>query len=244
VTISSPAVFGPEIKLETTLARSGYEPTATAAKHLSADEAMMARCIELSRIAVELGEYPFGTVIALEGRIASEAINRTIRDADMSRHAEIIALSEAQRTIDRERLRCATLYSNVEPCAMCAYCIREAGVSRVVYALGSPVMGGNSRWNILRDQGLADRIPEIFGAVPEVVSGVLAYEAERAWREWSPFAWRVIKWRGLLMAPRFERHQIQAQPGDSASLWRHLSLLFTRSRRLRPPPMAARKDDF
>ena len=44
---------------------------------------------------------------------------------------------------------------------MCAYCIREAWISRVVYALASPVMGGLSKWNILRDDGLADRIPEI-----------------------------------------------------------------------------------
>ncbi|MGA7011296.1 MAG: hypothetical protein WBZ16_02995, partial [Pseudolabrys sp.] len=30
------------------------------------DKMMMARCIELSRIAVSKGEYPFGTVIALD----------------------------------------------------------------------------------------------------------------------------------------------------------------------------------
>jgi hypothetical protein len=28
------------------------------------DKAMMVRCVELSRIAVSKGEYPFGTVIA------------------------------------------------------------------------------------------------------------------------------------------------------------------------------------
>ena len=137
------------------------------------DEAMMARCIELSRIAVSKGEYPFGTVIALDGQIVAEGINSCMRGGDVSRHAEIIALSQAQRTVGRERLRGYTLYSNIEPCAMCAYCIREAWVSRVVYALDSPVMGGFSKWNVLRDDGLSDRIPEIFGAVPEVVSGVL-----------------------------------------------------------------------
>ena len=33
------------------------------------DKMMMARCIELSRIAVSEGEYPFGTVIALDGQV-------------------------------------------------------------------------------------------------------------------------------------------------------------------------------
>jgi len=193
------------------------------------DEAMMARCIELSRIAVSKGEYPFGTVIALDGQIVAEGINSCIRDGDVSRHAEIIALSQAQRTVGRERLRRYTLYSNIEPCAMCAYCIREAWVSRVVYALDSPVMGGLSKWNVLRDDGLSDRIPEIFGAAPEVVSGVLLREAQQAWRDWSPFAWEMIKLRGLLTAPCAQDGHIHVRPGHSRSLWHYLHILFMRS---------------
>jgi tRNA(adenine34) deaminase len=193
------------------------------------DPAMMARCIELSRIAAQQGEYPFGTVIALDGHIVAEGINTTNRDGDVSRHAEIIALSQAQRMIGREKLRRCTIYSNIEPCAMCAYCIREAWISRVVYALGSPVMGGLSKWNILRDDGMSDRIPEIFGAVPEVVSGVLLHEAQEAWREWSPFAWEMIKLRGLLTAPSAQSDCIRVQPAGNRSLWHSLYVLFARS---------------
>ena len=90
------------------------------------DIAMMARCVELSRIAVGKGEYPFGTVIALDGQIVAEAINHTVRDCDVTRHAEVIALSQAQKAIGRDQLRHYTLYTNIEPCAMCSYCIREA----------------------------------------------------------------------------------------------------------------------
>ena len=152
-----------------------------------------------------------------------------MRDGDVSRHAEIIALSQAQRTVGRERLRRCTLYSNIEPCAMCAYCIREAWVSRVVYALDSPVMGGLSKWNVLRDDGLSDRIPEIFGAAPEVVSGVLLNEAQQAWRDWSPFAWEMIKLRGLLTAPSAQDGHIHVRPAHSRSLWHYLQFLFMRS---------------
>jgi tRNA(adenine34) deaminase len=109
------------------------------------DKAMMARCIALSRVAVSKGEYPFGAVIALDGQVVAEAINRTIRDGDVTRHAEVIALSHAQKAIGRGALRHCTVYTNIEPCAMCSYCIRETWVSRVVYALGSPVMGGLSK---------------------------------------------------------------------------------------------------
>jgi tRNA(adenine34) deaminase len=152
------------------------------------DKAMMARCVELSRIAVTKGEHPFGTVIARDGQILSEAINHTVRDGDVTRHAEVIALSQAQKTVGREQLRHYTLYTNIEPCAMCSYCIREAWIGRVVFALASPVMGGYSKWNILRDDDMSGRMPQIFAAAPEVVSGVLAREAQEAWRDWSPFA--------------------------------------------------------
>ena len=191
------------------------------------DKAMMARCIELSRIAVSKGEYPFGTVIALDGQIVAEAINRTVREDDVTRHAEVIALSEAQKAIGRERLARYTLYSNVEPCAMCSYCIREAQVGRVAYALRSPVMGGLTKWNILRDDGMSD-LPQVFGAVPEVVSGILLHEAQQAWRDWNPLAWQMIKLRGLLTEPHPHDGHIHAQPAHGRSVWQHLQMLLAR----------------
>lgn len=193
------------------------------------DKVMMARCIELSRIAANKGEYPFGTVIALDGQVVAQAINRTIREGDVTRHAEVIALSHAQKTIGRKQLSRYTLYTNIEPCAMCAYCIREACVSRVVYALGSPVMGGLSKWNILRDDGISDHMPQIFGAVPEVVSGVLSPEAQQAWRDWNPLAWEMIKLRGLLTEPRAHESHVRMQPARSRSLWHYLQMLFART---------------
>lgn len=195
------------------------------------DVAMMARCVELSRIAVTKGEYPFGTVIARDGKIVAEAINRTIRERDVSRHAEIIALTQAQKTIGRDELRRCTLYSNIEPCAMCSYCIREAWVGRVVYALGSPVMGGLSKWNILRDNDMSGRIPQIFAAAPEVVSGLGVREAQQAWRDWNPLAWHMIKLRGLLTEPC--AHDVQVRPAHDRSLWHHLQSLFERTSRAR-----------
>ena len=219
--------------LEATLALEIRDAPAPRRSPDASDAAMMTRCIELSRIAADKGEYPFGTVIALDGEIVAEGINTTLRDADVTRHAEVIALSDAQKRLGREGLRRCTLYSNIEPCAMCAYCIREAWISRVVYALASPVMGGHSKWNILRDDGLSNRIPEIFGAVPEVVSGVLLHEAQQAWRDWSPFAWQMIKLRGLLTAPSAQDNDIKVQPARSLSLRHYLHILFMRGRQSR-----------
>jgi tRNA(adenine34) deaminase len=184
------------------------------------DLAMMRRCIELSRAAIREGEYPFATIIALDGKVVAEAINRAVRDGDVSRHAEVIALSQAQKMLDRKQLRRATLYTNVEPCAMCSFCAREAQVGRVVYAIGSPVMGGSSKWNILRDEDVTDRLPQIFGSVPEVVSGLLNQEAEQVWREWNPAAWHMIKRLGFMTDPAAP--VVRVEPARSWSLWRYL----------------------
>jgi tRNA(adenine34) deaminase len=191
------------------------------------DKAMMARAIELSRQAVKQGEYPFGTVIARHGVVLAEAINCSIRKSDVAGHAEVIALSEAHKAVGKEGLREATLYSNVEPCAMCSYCIREVQVGRVAFALASPVMGGFTKWNILRDEGIS-KIPQIFGPVPEVVAGILAADARQAWRDWSTLAWRMIELRGLLIEPLADPASVHVAPAHRRSLWQHLQMLFAR----------------
>ena len=190
------------------------------------DRRMMGRCIELSRIGAAAGERPFGSVVARGAEILGESTNRTECEGDVSRHAEIVAIAQAHKAAGAKLADC-TLYSNVEPCPMCAFCIREAGIGRVVYALGSPVMGGHSRWNVLRDDALSDGIPFVFGAVPEVVSGVLAQEAGEAWREWNPLAWHVIKLRGFMVAP--PAPAVRVVPGHRPRPLRHLVRSFFRA---------------
>jgi tRNA(adenine34) deaminase len=165
------------------------------------DRAMMARCIELSKRGANAGERPFASLIARDGTISAEATNRTERDRDESRHAEVLAIAEARRKLGDAALAHCTLYSTVEPCAMCSFCIRAAGICRVVFALGSPVMGGLSKWNILKDEALSHRVPFLFRAPPKVEQGVLAHEALQAWSEWVPAAPEAIKLLGIFTEP-------------------------------------------
>jgi len=146
----------------------------TAADRSSADAtdtAMMARCIALSREAVDAGEYPFACVIAQGDEVVVEATNRVARDRDVTHHAELLAISEAQRKIGTGKLKGCTLYSTVEPCPMCSFPIREVGIGRVVFAIRSPLMGGHSRWDVLGDAVLSSSMPEVFGAAPTVAVG-------------------------------------------------------------------------
>ena len=46
------------------------------------DAAMMARCIELSRIGAAVGELPIGSLIARRGQIIAESTNEIMRLTD------------------------------------------------------------------------------------------------------------------------------------------------------------------
>lgn len=160
------------------------------------DLGMMRRCIELSRESTAAGELPFACVICRDGEVIAEATNRVVRDGDVTRHAEMVAMSQAQRVLGTRRLSRCMLYTNVEPCAMCSYCIRETRIRKVVYAIRSPIMGGHSKWKVLQDPEISHAIPEVFGRVPEIAAAVMREEAEAVWREWRPLIWAIIKFRG------------------------------------------------
>jgi tRNA(adenine34) deaminase len=187
------------------------------AMELSAiDARMMRRCIELSAQAVARSELPFACVVCRDGEIVAEAFNRVAADGDVTRHAEILALSEAQRVLGRSDLSDCTIYSNVEPCPMCAFPIRETRIGRVVYAISSPMMGGWSKWNVLGDNEISNAMPEMFGEAPEVAAGLQYREAAAVWRRWNPIFWLGIRFRGCLADPASDDAALMLQGRRSA----------------------------
>lgn len=93
----------------------------------------MRAALELARGAERAGEVPVGAVVVHGGEVVGRGENRQIRDHDPTAHAEIVALREAARRIEDFRLREATLYSTLEPCAMCAGALVTARLKRLVF---------------------------------------------------------------------------------------------------------------
>jgi tRNA(adenine34) deaminase len=173
-------------------------PTPEEGSGAAADDALMRRCFALTESARGQGEAPYGAVIGRRGEFVCEALNKARADHDVTHHAELMAISEAQRILGRLSLDDCTLYSIVEPCPMCAYAVRETRIARVVYSLSSPVMGGHSRWNILEDQRLSGVIPEVFAPPPVVSAGFLAAEAAEVMKKWNSLFWEIIQRRHLI----------------------------------------------
>lgn len=139
------------------------------------DLQFLQECIDLSAQSVARGDAPFGAMVVLDGEIIGASQNNASQK--ISDHAEVIALHHAHEKMGHSNLKGATLYSNCEPCPMCSFMAREYKVSRVVYALPSPFMGGHSKWNIMEDDEL-ENFPPYFGEKPEVISGLLESQAK------------------------------------------------------------------
>jgi len=165
----------------------------------ASDAEMMRRAIALAVRSGEAREYPYGVVISRRGEVIAESINRVAHERDVTRHAEVVAISAAQKKLNTVSLDDCTIYISAESCAYCCYAIRESRIGRVVYGLSSPHMGGVSKWPVLTDQDISDTMPETFAAPPEIVAGFMAQEAEDALLRWNPVIAGAMKVKGLFV---------------------------------------------
>lgn len=127
----------------------------------------MWRAIHVAREAERLGEVPVGAVlVGSDGKILAATSNRTIKNIDPTAHAEILALRTAAIRVGNYRLAGTTMYSTIEPCAMCAGALIHARVARLVYGAADERFGAaETRFRICDSPELNHRM--------EITSGVL-----------------------------------------------------------------------
>jgi tRNA(adenine34) deaminase len=138
---------------------------------ISQDELFLREAILEARAAEAAGEVPVGAIlVAPDGEtILARGNNRVLRDSDPTAHAEIVALRAGGLALGNYRLLGTTLYTTLEPCAMCAGAILHARVARLVYAAPDPKAGAcGSVLGVLNHPSLNHRV--------EVVSGLLGEE--------------------------------------------------------------------
>jgi tRNA(adenine34) deaminase len=97
------------------------------------DEVFMREALTEAESAREDGEVPVGAVVVLGGEVIARGRNAVIKSSDPTAHAEVVALREAARAVGNYRLSGATVYSTIEPCAMCAGALVHARIAKLVY---------------------------------------------------------------------------------------------------------------
>jgi tRNA(adenine34) deaminase len=107
------------------------------------DDEWMLIALEEADEAAREGEVPIGCVIVgPDGGELARGHNMREQSADVTAHAEVVALRRAAKVARSWRLAEATAYVTLEPCVMCAAALMQARVSRVVYGCDDPKAGG------------------------------------------------------------------------------------------------------
>ena len=150
------------------------------------NEDYMRLALEQAEMSKARGEFPFGSVLVHEGKVLVTAENGERRKADVTAHAEMMAISEACWKLGRRDLSDCIIYSSAEPCPMCSAAIFQSNIPRVAFGLYCDDLPHLFRRRKIRIAQLA----EDWGYRPEVIGGVLREEAVKAF-EGIEKPWRV-----------------------------------------------------
>jgi tRNA(Arg) A34 adenosine deaminase TadA len=127
----------------------------------------MDEALEIAVAAMRAGEVPVGALVVKDGEVLARADNRTLRDHDPTAHAEVLALREAARKLNSERLIDCDLYVTLEPCAMCAAAVSFARIRRLYYGATDPKGGAVESGVRFFASPTCHHQPEVYGGMQE-----------------------------------------------------------------------------
>ncbi len=126
-----------------------------------------------ARAAAVRGEVPIGAVVVRDGEILAAAGNRTREMCDPTAHAEVLAIREACRLVQSERLPECDLYVTLEPCPICAGTISAARIKRLYFAASDPKSGGTLHGARVFSHPQCHHAPEVYDGIDATESETL-----------------------------------------------------------------------
>jgi tRNA(adenine34) deaminase len=163
--------------------RSAYD-----ARVRTRDEEFMAEAMAEARRSLDVDEFPVGAVVVLGDEVIVRAHWTGAAQRRLLDHAEMLALMEAERSgkvARRQERREATLYTTLEPCALCMAAAMSFLLGRLVFAADAPVDGGTNLPDLWEPpnghppNGMPYSIPQVIGGVGREASIALIAEWTR-----------------------------------------------------------------
>lgn len=106
------------------------------------NEYFMKIAVEESNQAALEGEIPVGAVIVKNNNIISKAHNMKEQLKCCTKHAEILAIENANAIINDWRLNDCEMYITMEPCIMCCGALIQSRISKIYYLVDNKKFGG------------------------------------------------------------------------------------------------------
>lgn len=122
------------------------------------DDKFMAEALIEAQKGGAAGEVPIGAIAVKGGAIIARGHNRRIATSDITAHAEMECLRDlSSRNFDFD-LSEITIYSTLEPCAMCLGAMIHYGAKRVVFGEYDLIAGAcGSKYNFHKDTKISIR---------------------------------------------------------------------------------------
>ena len=134
-------------------------------------ELFMGEALAEARNAAARGERPIAAVAVVDEAMVARAHDRVQESTDPTAHAVVVALREAARKLGTARLADATIFTTLEPCAMCVGALLESDVEALVYAVPNRADGAcGTVIQLAQHDSLPRRL--------RVISGIRRDEAE------------------------------------------------------------------
>ncbi|SRR5690554_6902622 len=111
--------------------------------NLSMKNKYMKLALEEAKKAYSKDEVPVGAIIVYNNEIIAKSHNLKHLNQDVTSHAEILAIKQAQEHLKTWRLEECDMYVTLEPCVMCAGAIIQSRIKNLYIGAKDPKGGAS-----------------------------------------------------------------------------------------------------
>ena len=110
-------------------------------------------------------DIPIGCVIKRNNKVVTITHNQREENNDVTDHAEILAIRNAQRILGTSRLTECEIYVTLEPCPMCAWAIIQSGIKTLYFGSYNTQYGAIA--SVINLPQLAKSKIKVYGGIEE-----------------------------------------------------------------------------
>lgn len=128
----------------------------------------MKRALELAKMCNK--DVPVGAIIVKNSEVIAQTYNQKEVLQDVTAHAEILAIRQAQEKLGTFRLKDCEMFVTLEPCPMCAWAILQSGISTIYFGSYNQQYGG---------LGSVVDLPKIANSKIKIFGGIMEAECDK-----------------------------------------------------------------